>query len=383
MRLALVTETFPPEVNGVARTLERLASGMLARGHQVEVLRPRHLGAPLPLPGGELVQLPGAPVPGYSELRFGLPARRRLRLRWSDRRPDVVHVATEGPLGWSAAAAARALGVPVTSSFHTNFDEYGRYYGYGPLQRVAFAYLRRFHRDTRRTLAPCAESAARLIAAGFREVGVLGRGVDAGLFDPRRRSADLRREWGAGADDPVLLYVGRLAEEKNVALLARTSQVVTTALPNARTVLVGDGPAATSLRAALPDARFCGMRHGEDLGAHYASGDVFLFPSTTETFGNVVLEAMASGLAVVAFHRAAAAMHVVPGGNGLTVTPGDEDAFVVTAQLPARDPGLRQALGAAARTTALELSWDAVVCRFEEVLLSFAGATSGPSGVVA
>lgn len=368
MRVSLVTETYPPEINGVARTLERLAVGLGRRGHELSIVRPRPAEAP-PDDGVAQTIVPGAPLPGYGRLRFGWYCPRRLAEIWDGERPDVAHVATEGPLGLAAVHAAGRRGLPLVSSFHTNFDQYFRFYGFGALRRSARSYLRWFHNRTVRTLVPTAAQRDALAAAGFARVGVLSRGVDADLFHPGRRDPRLRAAWGAGERSVVVLYVGRLAAEKNLALLERSARQVLDAVPGSRVVLVGDGPEQGRLRRNHVELHFCGERRGEDLAAHYASADLFLFPSLTETFGNVVTEAMASGLAVVAFDRAAAAELIEDGVHGALVPPGDAGAFAARAvDLAGAGPELLRAMGARARRTAEGRSWDSVVSRWEAVL---------------
>lgn len=371
--LTIVTETYPPEVNGVAMTIGRLVDGLRRNGHRVRIVRPRqHTDAAVGEAGngadGSDLALPGFPLPGYTGLRFGLPAKRRLCAAWRTARPDAVHVVTEGPLGWSAVAAARALGIPVTSGFHTNFDRYSRHYGIGWLQPAVAAYLRGFHRRTRATLVPTAALAASLAGEGLSGVKVVGRGVDVELFDPARRSAALRAEWGLDADELAVLHVGRLAAEKNIGLALRAFAAIHTRWPCARLVLVGDGPLRKKLQRSHPQHHFAGQRLGEDLATHYASGDLFLFPSLTETFGNVTQEALASGLATVAFHSAAAAETIVDGENGRTIAPGDADAFIRAAVQVAEEPEIRRSLGRRARQSVLDCGWGAVSLRFEAVL---------------
>ncbi|MCE1241587.1 MAG: glycosyltransferase family 1 protein [Azonexaceae bacterium] len=369
LNIAFVTETFPPEVNGVAMTVGRLVGGLRECGHEVDVLRPRQHGEDRggTLPGGCEVALPGVPLPGYPGLRFGLPAGRQLAKRWRERRPDLVHVVTEGPLGWSAVATARRLGIPVTSGFHTNFDRYSVYYGIGWMRPAVAAYLRTLHRRTRATMVPTAALAADLAGEGVPGVRVVGRGVDTVLFDPARRSDALRRAWAVDGEGPVCLYVGRLAPEKNLALVERSFAAIQVWHPAARMVWVGDGPSARRLAVDHPDHRFCGMRTGEDLAVHYASADLFLFPSLTETYGNVVAEAMASGLPVVAYRSAAAAELIADRRDGVVVAPGDEQAFVDGALWALELPLRRQALAGAARQVMLPRGWDGVVERFVAV----------------
>ncbi len=368
-----VTETYPPEINGVAMTVSRLVGGLRDLGHRVRVIRPVQGKGD---EGGEHeLVVSGLPLPGYPGLRLGLPAGRRLAKRWREQRPDLVHVVTEGPLGWSAVNVARRLGIPVTSGFHTNFDRYSIHYGIGWMRPAVAAYLRTLHRRTLATMVPTEALAADLAGEGLPGVRVVGRGVDTTLFDPARRSEALRAEWGlaAQADAPVCLYVGRLAPEKNLATVLTTFAAIERAKPGAKMVWVGDGPSAASLAAAYPTHHFAGVRRGADLAEHYASADLFLFPSLTETYGNVVAEAMASGLPVVAYRSAAAAELIVPEQNGMLAAPGDEPAFIEAALWMAADAARRSQLAEAARICILPRSWHRVVERFEHVALEAIG----------
>jgi glycosyltransferase involved in cell wall biosynthesis len=370
MKIALVSETYPPEINGVSRTLERLVHGLVERGHEMRLVLPhRRDRCTIPREGNPSSCLvPAMPLPGYPELRLGLPCAGRLQRLWKADPPSVVHVATEGPLGWCATAVARRARIPVASTFHTNFHSYGRHYHFRAFGRVALRYLRRMHNRTDRTLVPSQTVLRMLEENGFRNLDILGRGVDSRLFTPRRRDASLRRSWGASADTPVALYVGRLAKEKNIGLAVRAVEAMQALQPRLRFVLVGDGPLRAELERRHPEFHFAGMRRGEDLARHYASGDVFLFPSLTETFGNVVTEAMASALVVLAFDYAAAGQHIESGRNGCAVAQGDEEAFVREARDLIRQEWSWPALRWAARITAAGLSWDGIVDRFEHQL---------------
>lgn len=366
LEIALVSETFPPEVNGVAMTVGRLVSGLRERGHAVEVIRPRQTRDDL---GGEQeLTVAALPLPGYYGLRFGLPAGRQLVRRWRLRRPDVVHVVTEGPLGWSAVSAARRLGIPVTSGFHTNFDRYSAHYGVGWLRPAVAAYLRTIHRRTVLTMVPTASLAAELAGGGIAGVRVVGRGVDTELYDPARRSISLRASWGVSPSQPACLYVGRLAPEKNPELVLAAFAAIQQRHPGARLIWVGDGPAADGLASRHPEHHFAGMRTGVDLATHYASADLFLFPSLTETYGNVVAEAMASGLPVVAYRSAAAAELIVHRYNGVVASPGDEAAYIEAATWLLAERERRQQLGEMARASMLTRRWSDVVERFEGVI---------------
>jgi len=366
LRIALVTETFPPEVNGVAMTLGRIVDGLMRRGHSVQLVRPRQARehASAALVGVDQVLSPGVPVPSYGDLRFGLPSKRRLMQLWLARRPDIVHVATEGPLGWSAVAAARKLQIPMTSSFHTNFQSYTRHYGLGLLKGPVESYLRKLHNHTQTTMVPTHALMLDLQKRGYQNVKLLSRGVACELFSPARRSPALRDSWGAGPDDLVVLLVGRLAKEKNVGLVIAAFRAIANLQAGARMIFVGDGPLRESLQSACPQAVFAGMRRGDDLAAHYASGDLFLFPSLTETFGNVVPEALASGLAVVSYACAAAQELIQSGHNGLLVPVGDELAFVNAAVAVSQNPGLQASLRQAAAGSVAHLDWESIHDQF-------------------
>lgn len=367
MRLVMVSETCAPEVNGVALTLGHLVRGLRRRGHAVELVRPRQHRADRG--GQDELTVAGLPLPGYAGLRFGLPAGQTLLRRWREAPPDLVHVVTEGPLGWSAVSVARRLGIPVTSGYHTNFDRYSQHYRLGWLRPAVASYLRGFHRRTAATLVPTATLAAELAGGGVPGVQVVGRGVDSGLFGPQRRNAGLRHLWGAGPDDLVCLFVSRLAPEKNLDDVVRAFAAIRARQPTARMIWVGDGPARPGLERAQGDHHvFAGEQCGEALAAHFASADLFLFASLSETWGNVVGEAMASGLPVLAYRSAAAAEMIVDAVNGRVVPPGDSAAFIAAACELALDPLHRRQLGEAARESMVQRGWPDVVERFEGVL---------------
>lgn len=371
-RLAVVTETYPPEVNGVAMSMARVIDGLNRRNHDVQLIRPRQPSRLTPPSSGrpavDEVLTKGLAVPLYPNLRMGVPSKRSLVKLWSLRRPDVVHIATEGPLGWSALQAAQHLALPVTSDYRTNFHAYGRHYRLGLLAKPIMGYLRKFHNRCDATMVPTEAMRVQLVERGFERLSVVGRGVDAQRFDPTRRSEAMRMAWGAGADDLVLGYVGRLAPEKNLGVVLAAFEAVKALQPRARLVFVGDGPMRAELAARAPDAVFVGQRSGDDLAAHYAGLDLFLFPSLTETFGNVTTEAMASGCAVVAFDSAAAGELIRSGVNGWLAGAGQEADFIAATRAAALDPSARRAVAEAARTTARRLDWSDITARFEAVL---------------
>lgn len=370
--IALVTETWPPEINGVAMTLSRLVDGLRKLGHPVQVVRPRQRMAETESSQDSLL-VPGAPIPGYHGLRFGFPVRKKLLNHWRVQRPHLVHIATEGPLGWAAMSAAKELCIPVTSSFHTQFHQYCGHYGVSWLRRGVSGYLRHFHNRSLYTLVPNESLRDLLQVDGYRNVGVLGRGIDTALFNPARRSADLRSEWGVAEDHLVALHVGRLAPEKNLKTVALAFEALRSRHPKARMVWVGDGPQLAKLRKKWPDHIFVGAKVGEELAAHYASADVFLFASMTETFGNVTLEAMASGLAVVAYRYAAAEQFMKHEQNGLTADFGDGDAFCRLAAKLGENPATVKHMGKQATADIQHIGWDNVLAQFTQTMAQAIG----------
>jgi glycosyltransferase involved in cell wall biosynthesis len=380
LQITLISETYPPEINGVANTLGRLVEGLRGRGHRVQLVRPRQATDPAQPLDADLLLTRGWPLPGYPGLQWGQSALHKLLRRWQRQRPDVLYIATEGPLGLSALRAARRLGIPVVSGFHTNFQQYTGHYGVGLLTRLLTNYLRWFHNRSQLTLVPSAGQQIELQRRDFERLALLARGVDSQLFHPSRRSEALRASWGLGPDELAVLHVGRLAAEKNLGLLGKAFAALQASQPRRRMrlILVGDGPQRASLQAQLPDAVFCGLQRGEALAAHYASGDLFLFPSLSETFGNVVLEALASGLGVVAYDQAAAAQHIHHGHNGALARPGDEHGFCEAACWLLEDDETLRRVRLNARQHAGRQGWDGIVQLFEQHLR---GALQAPPKV--
>jgi glycosyltransferase involved in cell wall biosynthesis len=368
LHIEVVTDTYVPDINGVALSLGRLCAGLRQRGHRVEVIRSGRAE-------GESEWVPWWPLPGYWEIKVGAPWPGQFRRRWSKDRPDVVYVAIETPLGFSAASAALKLGIPVIGGFHTNFREYLRKYGMNRFSEKVWVYQKWFHDRLALTLVPSPDARNKLIEAGFSKVGVLGRGVDTALFDPARRSDELRREWGAAGDAPIALVVGRVSSEKNIELAIRAFDRMRRSCPGIVCVVIGDGPARGKLQRENPGVRFAGYRTGADLAACYASADILLFPSETETFGNVLIEGMAAGVATLSYDYAAAAWHCENGVNGLKVPKSDEAAFLSAAE-SLLDAPLRNRLGAEARKTAESLGWPAIVADMERIFREVIGERS-------
>jgi len=384
MKIALVTETYPPEVNGVAMTNQRLVRGLVAKGHEVILIKPRRKGQE----GSDqenvsVFPVMGIPVPNYPGLRFGLPRPGRLKSLFRDSSPDVVHVATEGPLGISALRSARKLGIPVTSTFHTNFQDYCAEYGFKFLEKRAIGFLRWFHNACALTTVPDPQLIERLEGYGIERLKMLGRGADTKLFCPSRRDEDLRREWGVGPDDPVAIYVGRAAAEKDIPLALEAWDQAKSECPRMKMVVVGDGPVLKKLRKKWPDVIFAGMRYDEDLARHYASADLFLFASTSETFGNVVIEAMSSGLLVLTYDYAAGQQFIRTGANGHLVAFDDSSAFKAAAERILADRDGWSDVRRAARETAETYPWQKTIDRFEQLLVEASGREDSSEAVFA
>jgi glycosyltransferase involved in cell wall biosynthesis len=333
LRIAVVTETWPPEVNGVALTLSRLIQELSQRQHTIQLIRPkqdRHETESHRKGWSELL-IKGMPIPRYPQLKLGFPSKSSLIKAWSLQRPDLVHIATEGPLGWSALQAARVLRLPVTSDFRTNFQSYSKHYGVGWLQKPIVAYLRKFHNRTLCTMVPTQAMHDQLKVLGFLNLQVVARGVDTKLFTPDKRSSSLRNQWQVDDKTLVILSVGRLAAEKNLDLTVKTYQALKQNNREVKLVFCGDGPYRAKLQADCPDAIFMGMASQTQLAVAYASADLFMFPSLTETFGNVTLEALASGTPVLAFDCAAAKEVIDDEHNGWLVSGEDAQRFVLRA----------------------------------------------------
>ncbi|HEX9887550.1 MAG TPA: glycosyltransferase family 1 protein [Longimicrobiales bacterium] len=388
MRIALFTDTYAPTVNGVARALGLLVRHAVRAGHEVALVTPTlsdraadHVALH--------VQLPSVTVPFYEELqaaRLWLGPRNRRAL--DSFAPDLVHAATEASVGWVGRRWALARAIPLVTSYCTNFAEYVHGYRLGALEGVVWRLLERFHGAARITFCPSEATRTELAARGFQRLRIWSRGVDAVQFNPSCRSEDVRREMAPGAE-VILAYVGRVAPEKRIDLLMR-------AFPRIREgterkvalVLVGDGPALEDLRRRnVEGVHFTGYQQGERLAACYASADVFVFPSDTETFGQVVTEAFASGLPSVVPDRGGVKDLVIPGETGFRFPPGDAEAFASAALRLIDDDALRRRMSLNARRVAETRSWDDVFQRlfshYHDALSPRHGLVTGPHPDVA
>lgn len=375
LHIALISETFPPEANHLASTLGRLCAGLSARGHQLQVVRPRQNSDADRRSDAHLLLTHGWPLPGYPGLQWGLAARRKLHKHWQLQRPNVLYIATEGPLGLSALWVARRLGIPVVSGLHGNLQHYDCHANLGLLKGLLSHYLRWFHNRAQLTLVPSINQSLALTRRGFQRLQLLAQGVDSQLFHPRKRNASLRASWGLNEHEIAVLHVGRLTTEPHLDLLDPCVQALRAAYPQRqfKLILIGDGPQRSSLERTLPNAFFSGWQHGEALAEQLASGDLLLLPSLHESTSNVLLEAQASGLAVVAFDQAAASQQIRHGHNGALVLPHDNAGFSAAAIWLLAEPETLRRVRLNARQHASQQGWEAIIQRFESYLRSTAG----------
>jgi phosphatidylinositol alpha 1,6-mannosyltransferase len=358
MRVAIISESFPPDINGVAHSVVRVAEQLVVRGHRPLVIAPEPASGTARVAGRfpyPVVRVPSVPMPGYPSFRLGLPSR-RLTEALVGHGADVVHLASPFFLGARGSAVAQRLHLPHVAVYQTDIPAYAAAYrmrGIG--EAAAWRWLRAIHNGADRTLAPSTASATALHAHGVERVWLWRRGVDTVRFDAKHRSAGVRRALAPNGE--VLVgYVGRLAVEKRVDLLAPIAK-----LPGVRLVVIGGGPAEPMLRKALPGAVFLGPRQGAQLARLYASLDVFVHSGPYETFGQTIQEAAASGLPVVAPAAGGPVDLVVDGVTGYLVPPLSADALADAVAGLVVDPELRRSFGRAARAMVLTRSWSAVV----------------------
>lgn len=369
LRIAVVTETWPPEVNGVAVTLSKLIHHLGNRHHSIQLIRPRQNNQDEGLEATNWTELllRSLPIPRYPQLKLGLPCKKALIKAWSTRRPDLVHIATEGPLSWSALQAAHLLRLPVTSDFRTNFHSYCQHYGVGWLTKPIVAYLRKFHNRTAFTMVPTSEMKNQLEGMGFKNLKVVARGIDTQLFHPNKRSNDVRQSWHVKPETIVLLSVGRLAAEKNLDLTIQTYKALKGEGRDVKMVFAGDGPERATIEAKCPDALFVGMCTHQQLATLYASADLLLFPSLTETFGNVTLESLACATPVLAFDCAAAGEFITHKTNGWLVHCDDRQGYIQCALEITNNSSILNQAREFTRSSIEHLGWDEIASQVETI----------------
>lgn len=363
LRVALVTSSYNYLRDGIALTLNRLVDYLERQGVQVLVFAP--VGdKPAFAHKGTIVEIPSIPLPQRPEYRLalGLPAAARKRL--DAFRPDIIHIAVPDLLGHGALRFGKKRNIPVVASYHTRYEAYMQHYWFAPIQRPLAAFLRNFYGACRELYVPSPSMIEQLRAEGLRDnMRLWMRGVDTEAFHPAKRSEAWRLRHDIAPDECVILFVGRLVREKQIALLPDIQERLAAAGIACRMLIVGDGPDRAALEARLPNAVFAGFLVDDELAAAYASSDIFLFPSDTETFGNVTLEAMASGLPCVCADATGSRSLVEEGATGFLVLSGDVDAYAARLQSLVQDTSSRARMGAAGRARALGFSWDEMMGR--------------------
>lgn len=361
MRIAIFSEVYWPMVSGVGVTLDRLVSALQGRGHEVRVY-----SASYTLPEGEPERAeahrsPSVPLFLYPDVQWAFPRQAEVVDDLARFRPDVVHVATEFAMGLAGIKAANQLGLPIIASAHTDYEKYAARYGVRWVLGMGYVYLRWFYSQAHKVLVPSRLFEATLQRRGVSHTGLWTRGVDPRHFHPRFRSDAYRARFGVGPDDLLVTYIGRLAREKDIQRLVRSWEAVRSERGNAQLVLVGQGPMAEGLRRRpVPGVHLTGLLSGDALSEAYASADLFVFPSQTETFGNSLLEAMASGLPSLAVAAGGVQEFAQNGKNALLVDPRDARGLTKGLSALLRDGGLRARLAAGGLATAGERSWEAI-----------------------
>lgn len=373
LKIAIVTETWPPEINGVAHALLQLCKGLQKQGHKILLICPeQHHVCTEFKPYNECL-VKAHCIPKYSNLQFGRLQFLKIHQAVEAFAPDIIHIVTEGSLGLAAQQLAKFHKIQVSSGFHSSFQEFSRFFDLVFLLKPIQGYLKWFHNNTDLTCVPSRDTAQALKQFDIScPVAIVGRGVDPDTFSPKWRSSDLRYAWGVSGDTRVMLYVGRLSPEKEIDVLIKTYFVLRQLhQQDIRLVIVGDGPDRTRLQQLNQDGSilFTGSLTGKNLSEVYASADVFCFASQVETFGNVVLEAMASGLPVIAYDYACANLHVRHGQTGWLSRLGNQQDFIQQL-LGLPDLHRLRQMGVQARKKAETVGWQYPVRQFEQALYS-------------
>ncbi|MBW8708803.1 MAG: glycosyltransferase family 1 protein [Alphaproteobacteria bacterium] len=376
LRIALVTSSYNYIADGVALTLNRLVGYLERQGVEVLVFTPT-ARKPAFVHSGTILPVPSMPLPGRPEYRLVLNMPGRVKRKLLDFAPDIIHVAVPDLLGHAALTLANAHGIPAVATYHTRYETYLRHYWYlAPFEGLLTKILRRFYGACREVYVPSESTRDALLADGLKDnFKPWPRGIETDRFNPARRSAAWRARHGIAEDELIVLHVSRLVREKRLDMLAAALNKITA--PH-RVVIVGDGPDRGFVESQLPHAIFTGFLDGDELATAYASSDIFFFPSDSESFGNVTLEAMASGLACVCADATGSRSLVVDGQTGLLAPAGDAAAFARHIAALAMDVSLRHRMGQAARARALGFSWDETLARMLGYYRALLAGTTAP-----
>lgn len=359
MRIAYFSATLRAGQDGVTRVVQKMAQGAVRRGYEVLAITASMPDGPQLVP---IFRVPSLSFPMQRAYRLALPGCRSFApaLRAFD--PDILHVNSPCTLGFSAVRYARHFGLPVVATYHTHFPAYARYYRLAALEGLAWRLTRRLYNAVDRTFVPTVPILRELQAHGLLRLRHLPNGVDVTAFNPSHRSASWRRRIG-GSEKPVVLFVSRLVWEKDLRVLAEAYQALRARRDDFQVVIVGDGHARAGLEALMPGALFLGHQRDRVLSESYASSDIFVFPSTTETFGLVTLEAMASGLAPVAARAGGATAIIEEGKSGLLAEPRSAVDLAAKVAWLLDHPGERRRVSRQAVLRAEEFGWDRLLRR--------------------
>lgn len=374
LKIAIVTETWPPEINGVALSILQLVKGLQKRGHKILLVRPEQKQQTNDFIADLECLVKAQSIPKYNQLQFGLPQVFKIGSAFDQFKPDIVHIVTEGPLGLAAMNQAKNRQLPISSGFHSSFHDFSRYFDLAFLVRPLRQYLKWFHNNTDLTCVPSKDTAQVLQEFGICcPIQVIGRGVDSQRFHPEYRNMNLRQQWQADEHTTVLLSVGRISPEKDLNVIFQNYRLLKQRQPQRKLVLVvvGHGPMLDEYQQQYPDVVFMGAQMGEALSQCYASADVFVFPSRVETFGNVVLEAMASGLPVLAYDYACAGQILQHEQTGWLIPLVDRECW---RQQLLNLPELEKLkyMGKNASNSVADRGWDKPVQDFEQALMRYA-----------
>ncbi len=373
MKIAYFTESLPPKIDGVARTLTQLGNSLYSHKIDFQFYSPFKPGHEIPW-ADNVIEVNSLPFILYPECRVGFSTQRAAFELLDKFKPDLIHASTPTPMGLIAFNYAAKNKIPAVSSYHTNFATYFKYYGFQRIEHWGWNYLRWFYNKFQKIYVPSKNTAQELENKGFQNLELWERGIHLNRFSPEFRDLELRKQISP-EDKPILLFVGRLVKEKDLDDLVAMNQILKSRNQNFKLVLVGDGPMKDELQEKLPDAHFTGYMEGQKLANLYAAADIFVFPSTTETFGNVILEAFASGLPVVTVNKGGVADLIRDGENGFIARANDPENLTEKVELLLNKPTLRHFQAISARNLVQYYSWEAINKRliqsYEELLAKF------------
>ena len=374
MRISVVSETCWTEISDITVTLRQLIPGLIDKGHQIQLICPDYNIREAPTFSNNLSLYPIKYFSfiSYKNSRYGLPSRKALLRIWENQKPDIIYVTTQGPLGWTAVTQAKRLKIPTVSYFNADYLSFRQECRINALKTLARKYLIKVLNKSNTTIVSTEGQKKKLLEMGINSIAVLGQGVDANLFTPEKRSVKLRQKWGVKQLDPVLLYVGRIDTESNFDQAIRTYFILHSMNKQLKfvLVLVGDGPLAKRLKINYPEFIFTSILSQEELSNIYASADLLVFPSTSDTFSNVILEAMASGLGIISYNCATSHIHIKSEERGLLANKNDSQQFFSNAKRFLRNDLLLKKCRINAFNYAKTQDWFSIVKHIENIFNS-------------